>query len=172
MKSLKDTLIEKKAKKIHKLIIKVAKLVIRKLIKLLPHLIGAFFGIEDDDGYGSYGYGSYGYGSDGYRSVEAKNSGGFAHGILGIIPAIIFKLIAKVSKVVKILQKNTFLKHFFIPAALILVVNGALIFLVWWLYPQNSISFIEKPIDTFSQIDHPVNSEYEIIPYSYPSSYY
>lgn len=117
--------LDKKNDKFDKLFLKIAKFIIHKVGLLIPYLVESLFGINlTYDTYNSYGSG-YGSGVQEFKQF----------GLLGLIPVIIINILTKVSAFVKILQKNTFLRRFLVPAGVILIVVGSLVFLTWWLYP-------------------------------------
>lgn len=119
---------DKTVHKFDKLFLKIAKFIIHKIGLLIPTLIENFFGLDIsyENGYGS----GYGHGTNLNAVQEFKQ-----FGLLGLIPVMIVKILTKISSLVAILQQNRFLRNFLIPAGVVLLVNGAIIFLIWWLFP-------------------------------------
>ncbi|XP_017786878.1 PREDICTED: bromodomain-containing protein DDB_G0280777-like [Nicrophorus vespilloides] len=142
---------KKKSKKLdlfEKIFDKILNKVIDKAKVALPKLLEALVGKLDfssyyaDDGYGD------GYGNGGYQMDKSYKSN---FGLSGILPMIVIKVISNISYFVSYLQKYRFLRVFLVPALVLLIVAGAIIFLVWWMQPS----------DDYQQTNYNVNSNYE-----------
>ena len=120
--------------------------ILDKVLGATPAVIEKLFGtgltqlsnFGDDysygDNYGDYNIG-YGISSDIQKLLKSL-------GYLGYGPLIFLKIIDGFTTVMRILKKNSFFKNFLIPALLLLLVAGSVLFLVWWLQPnENSYEY-------------------------------
>lgn len=106
--------------------------VLDKIIAATPAIVERLFGRGfrelSNSGYGdSYNYG-IGYANQNDLQKLFRNLGFFGYG-----PLIILNLIEGFTTFMKILRRNQFFKNFLTPALVLLVVTGAIVFLVWWL---------------------------------------
>lgn len=121
----------KKAKTLdifEKVITKVIDIAVDKIAIAIPILIRKLFGITVEN-LGDYNP-SYGYGG----SVQSLKD----LGIFGYLPLIILKLVDGFSYFISVLKKNKFLKTFLIPVLVLAGVLGFIVFLIWWLQPDDS----------------------------------
>lgn len=112
--------------------------IVGALLKAVPTILGKLFGkglyelVNFND---EYEYGSYGnnYNQGVYDSTSDLKKL-FRHlGFLGFIPMIFLKIIDGFTTFIYILKKNKFFRYFLIPALVLLVIAGAVVFLIWWL---------------------------------------
>lgn len=123
---------KKKSKKhdhFEKLFSKILEKIIDKSKIAVPMILKSLFGIGDDDlkYYYTTDYSSgydYGYGVQ----TDYKK-----YGLTGYLPVIVMKLLSNLSYFVGQLQKNKFIKNFFVPGMVTAGSAGLVVFLVWWL---------------------------------------
>lgn len=123
----------KKAKKLdifEKVITKIIDIAVDKVAIAIPILIKKLFGITVEN-LADYNP-SYGYSSN-YGSVQSLKD----LGIFGYLPLIILKLVDGFTYFVKILKQNKFVKNFLIPLVVLGGVLGSILFLIWWLQPDD-----------------------------------
>ncbi|XP_044759235.1 uncharacterized protein LOC123316974 [Coccinella septempunctata] len=104
--------------------------VMDKVIESLPVILQKLFGfaVHELTAYGDE-YGAT-YGSDSSYLSVFRNLG-----IFGYLPLILLRVVNAVSTFIYILQKNKFLKYFLVPAGVVLLVTGGMVFLIWWMQP-------------------------------------
>ncbi|KAL3274385.1 hypothetical protein HHI36_015783 [Cryptolaemus montrouzieri] len=123
-----------------------------KVLESLPVILQKLFGfaVHELTAYGD----NYGYGSD-YGLSIFRNLG-----IFGYIPIIIIRIVNAISTFVYILQKNKFLKYFLIPAGVVLLVAGSMVFLIWWMQPSDYYVNYEKSYDKDDSISYDNQYDY------------
>lgn len=158
----------KKVQKFDKLFIKIVKFILHKLHISAPYVVESLFDGEPDEYVYEEGYGGY---DNDYRSAKTENpvkyrSGEYGNevqnvlsgfggggipgfnGLLGIIPTILFKLLSNFSSFLNILKRNKFFKNFLVPGVLILLVDGIMATLIWWVSPQDDTNNLNSLADT------------------------
>lgn len=119
-----------KAKKldlIENLIGKIVNIVVDKIADAVPTFVRKVVGIGVDDYNPSDGYG---YGGGGLQSLKGL-------GVFGYLPLVILKLVDGISYFIKVLKKNKFLRTFLVPALVMLTVLGSIVFLIWFMQPDD-----------------------------------
>lgn len=117
------------------------------------------------DGRSSYDSGSKDYEVGGSKSKSAYDSNNKVassrgmqiwkrQGLFGLIPMFIFKFFSSLGYFVKVLQQNKFIKTFLLPALVVLGISGMVIFLIWWLQPN------EEPHNAYQISDGAYNKGY------------
>lgn len=112
--------------------------VLDKVISSIPKILGKLFGESIEGLVDKIEYDKYAYGYEKQNGVSNSNyntnleSTFYSLGAFGYIPLIILKLLSGLSTFVSILKKNKFFKNFLVPAFVLLIVSGAVIFLIWW----------------------------------------
>lgn len=114
---------EKKLGVFEKVITKIIDIAVDKIAIAIPILIRKLFGISVEN-LKDYGYG---YGVQSLKDL----------GIFGYLPLIILKLVNGFTYFINILKRNKFLKTFLMPVLVLVVIAGAVIFLTWWLQPDD-----------------------------------
>ncbi|XP_045477384.1 uncharacterized protein LOC123682673 [Harmonia axyridis] len=104
--------------------------VMDKVIESLPVILQKLFGfaVHELTAYGDDYSTAYGAESS-YLSVFRNL------GIFGYLPLILLRVVNAISTFIYILQKNKFLKYFLVPAGVVLLVTGGMVFLIWWMQP-------------------------------------
>lgn len=103
-----------------------------KVIESLPVILQKLFGfaVHELTAYGD-DYGAA-YGGDNSYLAVFRNLG-----IFGYLPLILLRIVNAISTFIYILQKNKFLKYFLVPAGVVLLVAGGMVFLIWWMQPTD-----------------------------------
>lgn len=122
---------EKKLDIFEKVITKIIDVVVDKVAIAIPILIKKLFGISVEN-LADYNP-SDGYGYNSYGSVQSLKD----LGIFGYLPLIILKLVDGFTYFINILKKNKFLKNFLVPLLILGGVLGFIMFLIWWLQPDD-----------------------------------
>lgn len=97
-----------------------------KIISVIPVVIQKLFNFSLDE-LSKNDYSDYDV------QVLYKNLGIFAY-----LPVILLRLVKGISAFMNMLRKNSFFRNFLMPAIILATVAGAVIFLIWWLQPDNS----------------------------------
>lgn len=122
------------------------------LLKALPNILEKLFGkglydlINLND---QYDY------QNNYQDI--KNVFGNL-GLFGHIPMVILKIIDIFTTFMNILKKNKFFRNFLLPASILLIIAGSVVFLIWWLQPNS--------YGHSGEIYYKVPSDYQPHPYS------
>ncbi|CAH1972282.1 unnamed protein product [Acanthoscelides obtectus] len=119
------------------------------IVKIFDHVLSAvptiierifgrgiydLFNFSDYNNYSNYnGYGYY----NGQNDLQKLFRG---LGILGYGPLIILKIIDGFTTFMNILRRNSFFRTFLLPALVLMLIAGSVIFLIWWLQPDNFTS--------------------------------
>lgn len=150
----KDKKGAKKENFLDRAITKIIDKVISKVQKAVPKIFQELLGLNFDSSYGNYGtdvgYGE-GYDSHGINSYQKP-------GLLGMIPMFLLKVLSNFSYFVNILKKNKFLKTFLIPALIVLGVSGMVVFLIWWLQPEDGL--YPKELEYLDQESYDTSNSY------------
>lgn len=132
------------------------------LLDALPQFIERFFGLNVS--YGNNYVSSYQYGD---YNVQIPRF----FGIGGYIPLIILKTLYSINSFIYELQKSPFIRNFFIPAGIVLLISGLVVFLIYWLQPNyygQRLTYQQKPYISYNQYNKPqYQNTYETKPYSY-----
>lgn len=125
--------------------------IFRRIVEKILRKVGIFFEVL----FGSSVDGNSGYKNDNYSLFNGVFGSVFQNlGFLGVIPMIIVRLIGAFVKMFQGLRKIPFFRTFLIPAGALLLLNGVVIFLVWWLqledeggssYSQDYNNYQEPP---------------------------
>lgn len=148
----------KKLDVFEKVITKIVDIAVDKIVIAIPIVIRKLFGItiENLNDYNpSYSYGNYG-------SVQSLKD----LGIFGYLPLIILKFIDGFTYFVNILKRNKFVKTFLVPASVLAGILGFIVFLIWWLQPND----YNNPYGYLSYEDKQYNNDYNNL-YNTQSSY-
>lgn len=81
-------------------------------------------------------------------------------GVFGILPIILIRLIEGFSTFLKVLKKNSFFKNFIIPALILGVIAGGVLFLIWWLQPDDYDNYYHQYGNDYSVDGYPGGSTY------------
>ncbi|VEN47585.1 unnamed protein product, partial [Callosobruchus maculatus] len=130
------------------------------ILNAVPSIVERIFGrgIYDLVNFRDYSYSNNGYNYNGQQNDLQKLFRGL--GILGYGPLLFLKIIDGFTTFLNILRRNSFFRTFLLPALVLLVVAGSVIFLIWWLQPNDSNSYYNynKAYTNFNGQSH--NSNY------------
>lgn len=152
--SKKDKKKDKKDDIFDKIIGKIIDKIIKKVTIAVPKIIRSLFGfgLQNKGDYGSY---DVGYGNNNF-------------GLFGFIPMFIMKILTTISSFIYKIQKNKFLRSFLIPMLVVGLGAGLMIFLVWWLQPNDSYNN-NKQYDNYNSYNS-YNEPYENYNYGYKTN--
>nr|CAI5858429.1 unnamed protein product [Callosobruchus analis] len=111
------------------------------ILNAVPTIVERIFGrgIYDLVNFSDYGYSNNGYNYNIQQNDLQKLFRGL--GILGYGPLIFLKIIDGFTTFLSILKRNSFFRTFLLPALVLLLVAGSVIFLIWWLQPNDSMFY-------------------------------
>lgn len=140
--------------------------ILDKIIGVIPVVLEKLFGASLYELFNFNGYGSYSEGYNGGYGVYSNSKGDVKNlfkslGVLGYAPLVVLKLIDGVSTIISILKKNKFFRNFLVPVLMLLLALGAIIFLIWWMQPD------DQPILQIAGNYHQPNNQLE-----YGDNYY
>lgn len=94
----------------------------------------------------------------------------FGHfGLVGYIPLFVLKIIDGITTLMNLLKRNKFVKNFLVPAGIVLLVAGSIVFLIWWLQPEYNENYEDKYQEFSKYYDHP---QYHSKPINYYGNSY
>nr|CAH7764131.1 unnamed protein product [Callosobruchus chinensis] len=104
------------------------------ILNAVPSIVERIFGrgIYDLVNFSDYGYSSNGYNYNGQQNDLQKH--------FGLRSSYLFKIIDGFTTFLNILKRNSFFRTFLLPALVLMLVAGSVIFLIWWLQPNDSNS--------------------------------
>lgn len=147
----------------------IVEIIVDGVLKAMPKVLHKLFrtGFYELFNFNDYsgGYGGYNNNQVYYDSTTDLKRVFGNLGIFGFLPMIFLKIIDALTTFMNVLRKNKLFKNFILPALILVIITGSVVFLIWWLQ-------IDSYSDTsYNKISYNQNYNYPQYPPK-PNNYY